>query len=1105
MLNDNNIKPLIRVTIKHGEIMKGAVLFLTVILMALNLNASSTEGNDPWVSATFNGLKFRCIGPAVTSGRIGDFAVNPENPAEYYVAVASGNVWKTDNGGTTFQPVFDDEGSYSIGCITMDPSNHNVIWVGTGENNSQRSVSYGDGVYKSEDGGKSWKHMGLRQSEHIAKILIDPRDSDVVFVASQGPLWGPGGERGLYKSVDGGKSWELILEISENTGVTDIVMDPRDPDVIYAASYQRRRRVWTLINGGPESAIYKTTDGGENWEKLESGLPNVDMGRIGLAVSPAEPDIVYAIIEAADDQSGFYRSIDRGASWEKRSDHISGSPQYYQEIVADPKDPDRVYSLNIYTMVTTDGGKTFEQLGRDYRHVDDHALWIDPDNTDYLLIGGDGGVYESYDVGKNWRFMENLPITQFYRVSVDNDFPFYNVYGGTQDNFSLGGPSRTTSSVGIVNADWYVTKGGDGFETQVDPENPDIVYSQSQYGWLTRYDRKSGENTGIKPIEGPDDDPLRWNWDSPLIISPHSNTRLYFASNKLFRSDDRGNSWTAVSGDLTRRIDRNKLKIMDRVWSVDAVSKNRSTSLYGNIVALTESPLKEGLIYAGTDDGLIQVTEDGGENWRKIEKVSGVPEMTYVSFLMASSHDAHTVYAAFDNHKNADFKPYIAKSTDRGNSWKGIAESLPDTGTVYAIVEDHEKPDLLFAGTEFGVFFTIDGGEKWIQLKSGVPTIAVKDIAIQERENDLVLGTFGRSFYILDDYSPLRHLSAESLEQESMLFPVKDAWMYIPGRTGTNHQGASFYAAENPQPSAVFTYYLKDKIKTRREIRKEKEKELIEKNKPVPYPSFDELRLEDQEEKPYLIFTVFDETGNAVRRLTTPAGKGINRIQWDLRYSGWDPIVSSENNGNGHEAESGLLALPGMYSVVLSKYHNGKVTELNGPQKFEARVLGIATLPAEDREAQVQFQKKVAGLSRAVSGAVEAARELDNRIKLLKKAFRQVPGLDEDILSRLRSAELENQSVLTALTGDKTISMRNENQLPSISSRVGTIVNGLWRSTSAPTQTAVASYDAAGQLFKPVLEKLRNLYEVELKQIEEKMEKASAPWTPGRVPLWKDN
>lgn len=498
-------------------------------------------------SETLNGLKFRNIGPAFTSGRIADFAVREDKPSEYYVAVASGGVWKTTNSGTTWQAIFDSQGSYSIGCVTLDPNNHHVVWVGTGENNNQRSVAYGDGVYKSLDGGQNWEHMGLKNSEHISKIIVDPTNSNVVYVAAYGPLWSAGGDRGVYKSVDGGKTWNPVLQVSEHTGIADLIMDPRDPNVLYAAAHQRRRHVFTYISGGPESAIYKSVDGGENWTKQSKGLPaGTDLGRIGLAISPVDPDYVFAIVEAADSKGGFFRSTNRGETWKKMSDYTT-SGNYYVEIFCDPLNINRIYSMDTWFHISDNGGKSFQKLNEKWKHVDNHAFWVDPNNTDYYLAGCDGGIYESYDRGDNWNFKSNLPVVQYYKVSTDNAEPFYNVYGGTQDNYSMGGPSRTKNSNGIVNSDWYVTLGGDGFETQVDPTDPNIVYSQYQYGNLFRYDKLSGEAIEIKPVERKDDEPYVWNWDAPLLISPHSHTRLYFAANRLFKSDDRGNSWEVIS------------------------------------------------------------------------------------------------------------------------------------------------------------------------------------------------------------------------------------------------------------------------------------------------------------------------------------------------------------------------------------------------------------------------------------------------------------------------------------------------------------------------------------------------------------------------------
>jgi photosystem II stability/assembly factor-like uncharacterized protein len=1071
---------------------------------------SETKPSEPMSAGTFSGLKLRSLGPAVTAGRVVAFAVHPNDRSHYYVAAASGGVWKTTNAGTTWAPVFDGEGSYSIGDVVLDPKNPSVVWVGTGENNSQRSVGYGDGVYRSEDGGKSWKNVGLKSSEHIGRIVLDPRNSNVVYVAAQGPLWGPGGDRGLYKTIDAGKTWKKVLDISENTGVTDVVLDPRNPDVLLAAAYQRRRHVWTLIDGGPESALYKSTDAGATWTKLKTGLPTENLGRIGLAVAPTNPDVVYAIIESVDKKGGIFRSTDFGETWEKRND-FDQQAQYYARLFVDPKNSERIYVMNVLIQVSDDGGKALRPLGERAKHVDNHVLWIDPKDTNYYLVGCDGGIYESHDRAANWRFLPNLPITQFYDVAVDNAKPFYHVYGGTQDNFTLGGPARTRAVNGITNGDWFVTQGGDGFHSRVDPDDPSTVYSEAQYGELVRFDRRTGEAVGIQPQPGKGEPPLRWNWDSPLLISPHLHTRLYFAANKLFRSDDRGDSWQAVSGDLTRQVDRNQLAVMGKVWGPDAVAKSVSTSFYGNIVALAESPKKEGLLYVGTDDGLIQVTETGGEPWRKLDKFTGVPERTYVSRLLASQHDASTVYAAFDNHKNADFAPYLLKSGDAGKTWTSIKSDLPANGPVLAIAEDPIDPNLLFAGTEFGLYFTVNGGQKWVRLKGGLPTIAVRDLAIQRRENDLVVGTFGRGIYVLDDYTPLRGLKPETLAQESVLFPVKDALMYIQSRPlglrGKSFQGETFYTAPNPPFGATITYYLKDEIKTLKQKRRDAEKEAAKKNETAPYPSKEQLRAEEEEEAPTILVTIANTSGKVVRTLTGPVSAGFHRVSWNLREPAPSlprPRRPEEDEDLFAEEPSGPLVMPGPYQVTLAQRVGGVVTPLPGVQELHVVVDGPGSMTADERRSLFEFQEKVTRLQRAVSGALEAANALSGRLEQIKRALDQTPGAESAWKDQARSLERRTRDILRALRGDTVLRARNESTPVSISERVERIVGNERFSLARPTRTDQEGYAIASQEFGQELAKLRALQEVDLKELEKNLDLSGAPWTPGRLPEWKE-
>ncbi len=1067
---------------------------------------------DPMSSPTFAGLRLRSIGPSVTSGRVIAFAVDPNDRAKFFIAVASGGVWKTVNAGTTWTPVFDNYGAFSIGAVALDPKDTSVVWVGTGERNSQRSVGYGDGVYKSEDGGRSFRKVGLEKSEHIGRFAIDPRDTKVVYVAAQGPLWSAGGDRGLYKTADGGKTWKAVLNISENTGVTDVVLDPSNPDIVYAASWQRRRHFYTLINGGPESAIHKSTDGGATWTRLRGGLPQGELGRIGLAISPADPNVVYATVEAAAQGSGIFRSNDKGATWERMSPTIAQG-MYYGQIVADPKNVDRVYIPNVTFQVSDDGGRTQRPLGERLKHVDNHAIWIDPHNTNYYLVGCDGGVYESHDRGSNWHFKANLPIAQFYDVTVDNQSPWYFVYGGTQDNNSLGGPAKTRSQTGIVNADWFATNGGDGFTSRVDPEDPNTIYAESQNGGLVRFDKRTGERTSITPIPGKAEESQRYNWDSPFIVSPHAHTRLYFAGHKLFRSDNRGDDWKVVSGDLSRGLDRDKLPVMGKIWGPDAIAKHQSTALYGNGASLSESPKKEGLIYVGTDDGLINVTEDGGKTWRKVEKVLDVPENCYVHRVLASQHDANTVFALYNNHQNGDFKPYVVKSTDAGKTWTSITSNLPERGSVYAIAEDHINPNLLFVGTEFGFFFTLDGGAKWIQLRGGLPTIAVRDIAIHKRENDLVLATFGRGFYVLDDYSALRGVKTDVLAQESNLFQVKDALMYV--RSAINlagSQGASFYTAPNPPYGATITYYLKDALRTKRQQRQQAEREAVRKNEPIKYPTRQELLAETEEEPPALLFTISDAENKVVRRLSAPATFGIQRVTWDFRYA--PPVVQAApqlppgieiegggGGGFGGFGPQGELAMPGKYTVTMAKRVGGVITPLPGTQTFNVVAEGTEKMTPQDRTILAEFQRKVIKLQRAVTGALDAATMAKTKLGLMKRAALEAPGANQAVLNEVNALDDKFDEVLQALRGGRELS---DIPPPSINQRVNAIVQRIRLTALRPTQSQQEQYNIAAEEFKVALAKLKSLTEVDLAKLDKTLETVGAPWSSGRIPVWQD-
>lgn len=1071
-------------------------------LWAVCLFSLVCSAQDPFSSDTFQGLRFRSLGPAVASGRVTSFAVDPANTAHYFVGVASGGVWRTENNGITWTPVFDKQGSYSIGTVVLDPKNPATVWVGTGENNSQRSVSWGDGIYRSDDAGNTWRNLGLKNSEHIGRIVIDPRDSNIVYVASQGPLWASGGDRGLYKTTDGGKSWTKILDISENTGVTDIAMEPGNPDVLLAASYQRRRHQWTLIDGGPESGIYKSTDAGATWRRIKAGLGEGDLGRIGLAWSPAQKGLVYARVEAPNQKSAIYRSGDGGESWEKRAG-LESIPMYFGQIIADPKDPLKIYAGDVNFRVSDDGGKTLRVLGDRNKHVDSHTVWIDPARTSHLLVGCDGGVYESYDGGDYWQFKANLPTLQFYDVDADNSKPFYFVYGGTQDNASLGGPSRTRSRNGIANSDWFVTTGGDGFVSRIDPQDPDTVYAESQNGGLVRVDRKTGEHTDLQPVEGRGENPLRWNWDAPFIISPHSHTRLYFGANKLFRSDDRGSTWRAVSPDMSKQLDRNKLEVMGKVWSADAVAKNASTAFYGNIASISESPKREGLLYIGTDDGLIQVQDDNGADWRKAGVMPGAPDNTVVQRVVSSINAENVVYAVLDNHQNGDFKPYLFKSSDRGRTWESIAGNLPVNGTVWSFAEDHVNPNLLFAGTEYGVFFTIDGGAKWTRLSGGLPVIQVRDMAVQRRENDLVLATFGRGIYVLEDYSLLRTLKPEMLTQESALFPVKTANEFVEtsaiGGRDKGFQGEAFFTAPNPPVGAVFTYYLRDSLKTKAQARQEAERAAEKNKQAVKYPTAEELREEAESEAPSITLVVADIAGKIVRRVPGSIDKGMHRVVWDLRVP---PVTIAgaalaEEDEDSEEEEqrparrgSGYFVPPGRYRLTLVRQEDGKSVTLGSAQTFDVTSDGM---PPSD------FLEKVSRLQISVDGAVAVANSTKQRLEAIRHALEDSTA-DAKLDSELEGLDGRLDDMLRELRGDVALRRRQENTPKSIRERAADVAGGTRDLLGPPTKTQQDQYAIALAEFELVLPKLRALIDTDLKKFEKELDAARVPLTPGRIP-----
>jgi len=1062
--------------------------------------AANEKKPDPYA-----GLKWRNIGPAFMSGRIADIDWDPNDNSVWYVGVGSGGVWKTINAGVTWTPVFDKQTSYSIGNVTVDPSNPHRIWVGTGEDVGGRHVGFGDGIYRSDDAGKTWVKKGLENSQHISTILVHPEDSNTVWVAVQGPLWTKGGDRGFFMTTDGGETWEKTLGGGEWTGVTDIKMDPRNPDVLYAATWQHHRTVAAYMGGGPESGIHKSTDGGRTWAQLKTGLPEGNKGKIGLAISPQNPDVIYAAIELNRREGGVWRSDNRGGSWVKGADAVGGGtgPHYYQEIFASPHQFDRLYLVGPTVQKSEDGGKTFSPMAHPNQHGDMHAIVFHPTDPDYIMMGTDGGLYESFDLGATWRYMENLPVTQYYKLALDDAEPFYNIYGGTQDNNTQGGPSRTDNVHGIRTADWQVVLGGDGHQPATEPGNPDILYAQWQQGNLTRVDLTTGESVYIKPQPAAGDPPERYNWDSPILVSSHNPTTLFFGSQRVWRSDNRGDSWTAISADLTRNEDRMLMPLMDQTWGWDAPWDMYAMSDYNTITSLAESPLEEGLLYAGTDDGLIHVSQNGGKEWRKIEvgNLPGVPKTAFVNDIRADLHDADTVYVALDNHKYGDFSPYLLVSRNRGKSWQSITDGIPDRHLVWRVVQDHEQARLLFAATEFGVFVSFNGGDSWAKFSAGMPTISIRDLQIQRREDDLVAASFGRGFFVLDDYSALRELAGDTLEQEAVLFPTRDAdWYFergVLGATRKGSQGDQLYVADNPPFGAVLTYHLAEGFPTAEKQRQEQEKAALKDNKAVKFPGWDSVIAEQRETAPALKLVIKNSDGQVIRRIEAPTKKGFHRVAWDLRhpYSG---SVETPPNWQGLPP-SGFMAIPGQYSAELVLVEDGASRVLDGPVSFAVNRLYEPALKGAPLEEVNAFWMELAQVSGQVSAASYALDDAVEDIEILYKMLAASATPPGDLESTLHQLRQELYVLEEALSGNQSKGSIGAYDEHRITSWLWHAYGGVSDSTYGPTPAHRQSLDNAKTSFAPVRDRLNSILSEDLPAIRRALNERGAPWGRGQA------
>ena len=1071
------------------KILKIVALCAFACSITFNLNAQKKAKNP------FSGLKFRNIGPAMTSGRIADIAIHPENENIWYVAVGSGGVWKTMNSGTTWKSIFDNQKVYSTGCITIDPNTPSTIWLGTGENVGGRHVGFGDGIYVSHDDGKSWKNMGLENSEHLSKIIIHPENSDVVWAASQGPLWSKGGERGIFKTKDGGKTWKRTLGDSEWVGATDMLIDPTNPDVLYAATWQRHRTVAGYLGGGPGSGLHKSIDGGETWKELKSGIPSSNLGKIGLAMSPFNSDVLYAVIELDRTKGGVFMTSNGGESWTKQSDAVSGGtgPHYYQEIIASPHYEGTLFFMNNSALISKDHGKTFTRMSRSNQHSDSHALVFKKSDPNYLLIGTDGGLYESFDGTNSWKYVRNLPITQYFKIAVDDAMPFYNVYGGTQDNGSHSGPSRTISSDGIASADWWKTLGADGAQTATEPGNPDISYGEFQQGALWRIDHKTRETVYIQPQAREDDPHERFNWDAPIVVSTHNPKRLYFASQRVWKSEDRGDAWEPISGDLTLNQDRMTFPYYGTSQSWDNAWDLKAMSNYNTITSLAESPKQEGLIYAGTDDGLIQITEDGGANWRKISlsSIKGLPSTPFVNDVRADLFDANIVYAALDNHKNGDYNPYIIKSNDKGRTWSLMNGDLPSKLLIWRLVQDHVKKDLLFAATEFGVYFTSNGGKNWVELEGGMPTIPIRDITIQRRENDLVAGSFGRGIFILDDITPLRNFNKSMMSNPATLFPIKTAhWYRQHSRVGS--QGDAEWIGKNPPFGANFTYYMADKIKSKRDIRKSNEKKGDAK-----FPGWDVLEQENREDGPSVVLIIKDSNGDVVNTVQGTNKKGFNRVNWQLNYPNKSGERLKTPGGRRGFRGGGVMVTPGTYTVTLVKRVNGVNIVLQEPESFSVEPLFDGALPRKSykeidafKDAAFAFQQDL------TSTNIELSRS-QQIIDAMLRALNKATSPSDVLFKQLNDVKIALLDIDKELHGDpiKDEIGSRTNPTASDGNSLGWTALG---TTYGPTDEHKALLSRVQSQLKKVKTKLFPIVNSTLPELESALNNAGAPWIEGQ-------
>ena len=1019
---------------------------------------------QPSFEAAIKSLKFREIGPAIMGGRVDDVAVVERDPRIVYVGLAGGGLWKTTNAFTTWHPIFDNEAVSSIGAVAVSPSDPAVVWVGTGEANNRQSSSWGNGVYRSLDAGVTWQHMGLADTHHIGRIVIHPRNSNVVYVAASGHLWGPNHERGVFKTSDGGKTWAQVLAINDDTGANDIAIDPESPETLYASAYQHRRTAAGYNGGGPDSAIYKTTDGGATWKKLSNGLPRGDTGRIALDIYRHNPNIVYALVENA--QGGVFRSEDKGATWVNMG-ATNPRPSYFSQIRVDPNNDQRIWVGGTSIMASDDGGRTFHNgtlstAGGIYgsHHEDYHAIWIDPANSDHMIAGNDGGPLASWDGGKNWSIFPTAAIGQFYTVSYDFKRP-YNICGGLQDNDSWCGPSATFVLRGMSNDEWMKVGGGDGMWSHIDPKDPDTIYAGSQDGSLARRDLRSQQSKNIRPREENETEPrYRFQWTSPFLISQFDNKTIYTGGNYVFKSNDRGDTWTRLGPDLTTGVDRNKVAIMGKLPGREMLSLNDGVQSFPCITALAESPVRAGILWAGTDDGNLQVTRNDGQAWTNVvSKIPAVPKGTYVSRVVASKYAEGTAFVGFDGHRGNDFTPYLFLTTDFGEHWADISSGLPrNNGTVRAFAEHFRNQNLLFAGTEYGLFVSFDRGRRWQEFKNNLPRVPVFDIQIHPRDNDLILATHGRSIWVLDDITTLEQMSDQLLTKDVHLFDVRAAveWHLMDSKTFIGH---TFFVAANPPVGALIDYYLKTKPERRGDLK----------------------------------IAILDKDAKVVRELRdVPAEAGVNRVAWDLRTDPSSPPAEGGRGGRGGAGAAppggggggrgggrGVLVEPGEYTVRIALPSSQMTKTVLVEQD-----LRVHLTPQESTERR-----------RAITELFEMAKGADaseRQFSALRTALTDVKRLPDNVQKALDDLRKKMDSIEKAPAG-RGGGTPGEYTPPPVSQRISTLLNTIDSYAYPPTSVQLAEIPRLRAEMTDVDAKIKRLIDEDLPSLNKLMNDAGVP------------